>query len=135
MQWSNTNQYLKTQINFQKQTNLEKQTNFEKCEQNFQEYTSVSENTNQFPKTNQNREKQTKIQERPGEESTLFLLDKPLVCTAHAEAIFCSKSRTHSKEEFRFCTKRGQEHPEQGPQQGTPVASTVQKRAAPTLDE
>ena len=95
----------------------------------------ISENTNQFPKINQNREKQTQIQERPGEESTLFLLDKPLVCTAHAEAIFCSKSRTHSKEEFRFCTKCGQEHPEQGPQQGTPVASTVQKRAAPTLDE
>ena len=101
----------------------------------------ISKNTHQFLKTQINFPKQTKIAKnkqkfkRPGEESTLFLLDKPLVCTAHAEAIFCSKSRTHSKEEFRFCTKRGQEHPEQGPQQGTPVASTVQKRAAPTLDE
>ena len=49
--------------------------------------------------------------------------------------MFCSKCATYLKEEFRFCTNCGQERPEQGPQQGAPAAATVQKWAAPTLDE
>ena len=113
---------------------------------NFRKHKSVSKNTNQFKKhklisKNANKfsisETQTKtnIQETGLGRSLPRSRSILLVCADHAEAMFCSNCGTHLKEEFRFCTNCGQERPEQGPQQGTPVAATVQKRAAPTLDE